>query len=512
MSNFINGIRSIRQVGGYGWPRRRPCHLSAIHTLDTASEINDETEATVNQRRHASRFKHSNIHSNLIVANTDIHNFPLYDGIGNKRSISSLSEITSIMPEIPSIWGGTGFILKSLNHDGLIPYWACISLTGVIVRTSMVPLVIKGAKTAARYATAAPEVQFVIASFQKDLRTLTDKKASPVEIAAGIRYNWQSLKKIWSLYQVNPLDLFKSPLCQIPVYMYFSIDLRKTINGGDPALAQDLADTSFLWVPNLTEPDPMYGLPIIAGMLLYANVEIAIGKKSLSGESASQSNIALYLKDFFQSLAVFMPCFMSQSPSGVQIYLMTSFVFTATQSVILRYDPFREMVGLPKMSVVHKKATLVEGFMEFKNKGEKAAAAARGYGGVLGASSVLYPGYSISFAGSNRRSSISYNNDDIVTMEEFRVNPLLNEVPVPNNDSDIPASIRAIPQGNTDEIEEQAMKQFNNTMSNEMVAANRGERISPLQFAAQKDKDENIFSTKKLKSKKKRKRPTKRKR
>jgi membrane protein insertase Oxa1/YidC/SpoIIIJ len=95
--------------------------------------------------------------------------------------------------------------------------------------------------------------------------------------------------------------LFKSPLIQIPIFWYFSVDIRKIINGFDPELAQQLTESSFLWITDLTDPDPWHGLPILTGLLLYLNVEIAVGRRSLSGESVVKSKIGIYLKDFFQS-------------------------------------------------------------------------------------------------------------------------------------------------------------------------------------------------------------------
>lgn len=46
-------------------------------------------------------------------------------------------------------------------------------------------------------------------------------------------------------------------------------------------------------------------------------------------------------------LAVLMPCLMAQSPAGVQVYLLTSFIFTLFQGAALRNDGFRQVVGLP---------------------------------------------------------------------------------------------------------------------------------------------------------------------
>lgn len=266
--------------------------------------------------------------------------------IQKPRQISSVTEIIPDFVRNYSIWGGSAIILKTL-HAQSIPYWGCMSLTNVFVRSSLVPLVIRGAKTSARFSKVAPEVQFLISSYVNDAKKLKDANAPPSQRLQLLVATWQTLKGIWKLNQVNPFDVMKSPLMQIPVFWYFSIDIRKLINGGDPELAQQLTESGFLWVLDLTEPDPWYGLPILSGMLLYLNVEVAVGKQALSGETTSKSNLARYLKDGFQSLAVFMPCFMSQSPAGVQIYLLTSFTFTLFQGAALRHDGFRKIVGLP---------------------------------------------------------------------------------------------------------------------------------------------------------------------
>ena len=83
--------------------------------------------------------------------------------------------------------------------------------------------------------------------------------------------------------------------------MYFSVDVRKLINGGDPELGQALTESGLLWVSDLTEPDPWYGLPIMTGAFLYLQVELAMGKRSLAGETAAKSNLARIMKDAFQS-------------------------------------------------------------------------------------------------------------------------------------------------------------------------------------------------------------------
>ena len=90
-------------------------------------------------------------------------------------------------------------------------------------------------------------------------------------------------------------------MIQIPIFFYFASDIRRIIAGLDLQLARDLSDGGMFWFTNLTDPDPWFTLPILSGLLLYGNVEYAIGRHNLSGEGVSQSKLTLVLKDFFQS-------------------------------------------------------------------------------------------------------------------------------------------------------------------------------------------------------------------
>jgi membrane protein insertase Oxa1/YidC/SpoIIIJ len=303
-----------------------------------------------------------------------------------------------------TIWGGTGVIIKSLHSDLGLPYWTCFSSMNFMLRASLLPLVIYGAQTAARYAKVAPEVQFIVTLFQNDLKKMRAEGKSLVEQRYLFLQNLQTVRSIYKLHNINPLTVFLSPFLQIPFFYYVATDLRKIVNGADPALAQELTESKFLWVPDLTDPDPWFGLPIAAGAMLYFNVEVAIGKKSLSGPAASQSDFAGLLKDLFQTLAIFMPCFSAQSPAGLQIYLISSFTWTLFQSAALRNDTMRGWVGLPAMGNPPTEPKYAKEFMEFK-KLEQKAKEIRGDGPVLGRN-VLAVGFETSFPGTNRPSTI----------------------------------------------------------------------------------------------------------
>jgi len=282
----------------------------------------------------------------------------------------------------------------------------------------MIPIAIKGAKTSVKFGAISPEVQFLISNFTQDMTTLKGRGRWSQEgsflarqVLSGqaqiIKLTLESLRGLFQLNKVNLLDVFKSPALQIPVFMYFAMDLRKIIEGSDPALAQQLVESSFFWITDLSEPDPFYALPIATGALLYLNVETAVGKKSLSGETSSQSNMAKLLKDAFQTLAIFMPCFMAQQPSGIQLYLATSMVFTLLQSNAMRNDIVRQAVGLPPISTKPKEMKSGEHYQDFvKKMKERQAEKAKG-GFILGEGvSLMAANISVPRFGKKRKSTI----------------------------------------------------------------------------------------------------------
>lgn len=318
-----------------------------------------------------------------------------------------MSILAGLLPEAVqqfSIWGGTGVVLSTLHSSAGVPYWACFAVMNFMLRASLIPLVIYSARMAARYAKVAPEIQFIVTLFQNDLKKMRAEGKSLYEQRYLFMQNLQTVRGIYKLHDINPLMVFVSPLLQIPFFYYVAVDLRKIVNGADPDLAQELTESSFLWVHDLTDPDPWYGLPIAAGAMLYTNVEVAIGRKSLSGPTASQSDFARLLKDLFQTLAVFMPCFASQSPAGLQVYLVSSFTWTLFQSAALRNDTMRLWIGLPAMGTPPTEPKYAKEFMEFK-KLEQKAKEIRGDGPVLGRN-VLAVGFETSFPGTNRPSTI----------------------------------------------------------------------------------------------------------
>ena len=313
------------------------------------------------KRQHAHNFGRQGLATPVLACNRqffqNINNAaPHFRSHSLRASQQQSRQISTMLPEVFqsfSIWGGSGVLLKAFHMDGLVPHWACFSLINILVRVTLFPLVIYSAHTAARFGKVAAEIQFLVSIFQNDYKATKASGADGRTLTALLRMGLQSLRGVYKLHNINPLAAFLSPLMQLPFFIYISIDLRKMVNGRDPELAQELTDcgpSALYWISDLTEPDPFYALPILAGAAMYINLETALGKRNLAGEAASKADTGLLLKDIFQSVAVFMPCFASHNPAGMQIYLCTSFMFTTVQSVALRNERFRLMVGLPSLT------------------------------------------------------------------------------------------------------------------------------------------------------------------
>jgi len=129
----------------------------------------------------------------------------------SQQQIRSFSMLPDVLQNF-SIWGGSGYVLKTIHMNGVIPYWACVSITNIGVRTSLLPLVIDGAKTSIKFASVAPEVQFLMTMFQKEMVTLKEGGANPEQRKKHFWMNFSTLRQIYKIHGINPFAVFKVSL------------------------------------------------------------------------------------------------------------------------------------------------------------------------------------------------------------------------------------------------------------------------------------------------------------
>jgi hypothetical protein len=168
-SGFSNGItlksehlyKALIQDGLRISSRRRRLHICSHNSMRCGLPISNNMQQQ--QQKHQQQktsFPRSGIVSHNILRYPQMNN-------SNNSNIQTRSIASWLSPDIIqdfTLSGGTGVVINSLHSDVGMPYWATFSAMNFMLRASLLPVVVYGARTAARYAKVAPEVQFIVVS------------------------------------------------------------------------------------------------------------------------------------------------------------------------------------------------------------------------------------------------------------------------------------------------------------------------------------------------------------
>jgi membrane protein insertase Oxa1/YidC/SpoIIIJ len=135
-------------------------------------------------------------------------------------------QLSSYLPPAPdllanaTLWGATGLLLTNFHAHLHLPYWACIALTNVVVRSSMIPVAVNGARTQVRLGSVSPEVQYLATSFTNDMSTLGRMARGGGGGGKGdqmynrgrlllVKTTMETMRGIYRMKDINPLAIFK---------------------------------------------------------------------------------------------------------------------------------------------------------------------------------------------------------------------------------------------------------------------------------------------------------------
>ena len=185
-----------------------------------------------------------------------------------------------------------------LNNFGVGSYGLAIIILTVIIKIILYPLTKKQIQSMKAMQEIAPKMKKLQEKYNDDPAALQ--------------------QKMMQLYQkagVNPLAGCLPMLIQMPIlmalyYTFFSFDY-----GG--------AQPSFLWIPSLSDTDPMYILPILAALTTL------LMQKITTVEMTQQTKIMM----------IFFPLFMGfislNLPAGLVLYWATQNVVQILQQLII---------------------------------------------------------------------------------------------------------------------------------------------------------------------------------
>ena len=178
-----------------------------------------------------------------------------------------------------------------------IPNWgiAIIVLT-ILLRIVFFPLNHKSLKAMKKMADLAPEIEKLRKKYAKDPQKLQ-----------------QEIMKLYAEAGANPMSGCLPILVQIPVFIALYNVLMVTV---------ELKNVPFLWIPDLSEKDPYYILPILMGLSM-------IAQQWITPSSDKNQKMIMYIM-----AGVFTFLFMN-FPAGLVLYWLTNNILGLLQSLII---------------------------------------------------------------------------------------------------------------------------------------------------------------------------------
>jgi YidC/Oxa1 family membrane protein insertase len=214
-------------------------------------------------------------------------------------------------------WGFVGFLAKPLYfglewlHRSVVPNygWAIILMT-LIVRLLFFPLTWKSQSSMTKMQELNPKVQAIRNKYKSKTR---DKQGKP-NLDAQRQMN-DEVMAVYRTAGVNPMSGCLPMLLQMPVFFA----LFKLLSN-----AVELRNAPWIgWIHDLSNPDPMYILPILMGVS-----SLVMQKMLPSAGDPMQRRI-------MQTMPIVFTVFAFAFPSGLVLYWVTSNLFTMAQQKLL---------------------------------------------------------------------------------------------------------------------------------------------------------------------------------
>ncbi|OQR66620.1 mitochondrial inner membrane protein OXA1L-like [Tropilaelaps mercedesae] len=275
---------------------------------------------------------------------SDVLNDPaLYTNAAGDLDLSKLAEglssdLISAGGGTPSLtdlglggWTPSGLLQTALNelHQAGLPWWASIAISTLAIRLLMFPLVIKCRRNALRLNNYMPEVMAL------QLRMTEARIAGnyiEIEKAAN------DLMAFYKEKDVSPLKGFIPAFLQAsaPFFISFFFALKGMANL--PMESMKVGGLS--WFTDLTVPDPLYILPLLTSVTVFAALEVG-------AETGVKTNQMNRLRMVLRVIPFAMFPLTMSFPAAVLCYWATSNTFTLCQVAFLNIPAVSRYFDIP---------------------------------------------------------------------------------------------------------------------------------------------------------------------
>jgi mitochondrial inner membrane protein COX18 len=230
-------------------------------------------------------------------------------------------------------------------------WWATIITSTVLIRCLMtLPLTVYQNYILAKVENISLEFKDMVNEIKRET-TIAKKSFNLTDQQCTVLYK-RSLKKQWhNLIVRDNCHPFKASLViwfQIPVWVCMSFALRNLVNiqAGDPASLitfMELSTGGIGWIPNLTEPDHSWILPVAFGLTNLTIIELQ--RMSKLRQPSKMYNI---FTNVFRGFSIVMIPVAASVPSCMCLYWMTSSCVGLVQNLILVSPKVRRILRIPE--------------------------------------------------------------------------------------------------------------------------------------------------------------------
>jgi YidC/Oxa1 family membrane protein insertase len=198
------------------------------------------------------------------------------------------------------------FIVMHWLYNYIHNWGLTIIVLTILLRILLFPLNHYSIKSMKKMSQLAPEIQKLQKKYKDDPQKLQEE-----------------MMKLYAKYGTNPFSGCLPILLQIPIFIALYNVLLVTV---------ELKMVPFLWIPDLSEKDPYYILPILMGLSM-------IAQQWITPASDKNQKIMMYIM-----AAVFTFLFMN-FPAGLVLYWLTNNVLGILQSFIVHKQMEKENKG-----------------------------------------------------------------------------------------------------------------------------------------------------------------------
>lgn len=191
-----------------------------------------------------------------------------------------------------------GFIHDLFSIAGIESYGIAIIVLTIIIKMIFYPLTVKQVKSMKAMQELQPKMKKMQEKYKNDPKRLQ-----------------QEMGRLYKDAGVNPLAGCLPLLVQMPFLMGMFYALQSLDYGGDP---------TFLWIENLSNPDPLYILPVLSAVSTFV-----LQKQTASSSGSSQMQMQMKI------MSIVMPLFIGwiscNFAAGLVIYWIVNNVMQILQ-------------------------------------------------------------------------------------------------------------------------------------------------------------------------------------